>query len=216
MSILPLIVVLFGGDLVRVLVGCECSQVVLSAFLALGHEVFSCDLAACYGDHPDLHFQGDLREVYDFVKPDLFIAHPPCTYLSRAGLCCLVDSFGVVKDWVRYEQMLLGRDFFLWCLSRPAPMVCIENPVPMVRAGLPSPSQIIQPYFFGDPFTKQTCLWLRGLAPLQMSHLVRPIGSWTDLHKSPRIRSKTFSGVAAAMADTWGRGFNEIQLSFGF
>ena len=158
----------------RVLVGCECSQTITAAFRAAGHDAFSCDLAPAYGDLPQYHIQGDLREVYSFVNPELFIAHPPCTYLSRAGLFCLVDSSGSIKDWVRYENGLLARDFFLWCLSRPAPMVCIENPVPIRRYDLPEPSQIVQPWYFGDPYTKQTCLWLRGLPELPMTKPVRP------------------------------------------
>lgn len=197
----------------RVLVGCECSSTVTSAFRAVGCEAFSCDLAACYGDLPEYHFQGDLRDVYYFVKPDLFIAHPPCTYLSRAGLCRLVDSSGIVKDWLRWELGLLARDFFLWCLSRPAAMVCVENPVPIRRFDLPSPSQIVQPWYFGDPFTKQTCLWLRGLPPLQQTFPVRPGASWTHIHKSACIRSKTFKGLAAAMASAWSGDLVGLQFS---
>lgn len=80
----------------RVLVGCECSQVVTAAFRAAGHEAFSCDIQPCYGDFPQYHFQNDLREIFPYIKPELFIAHPPCTYLSRAGLCRLVDSSGQI------------------------------------------------------------------------------------------------------------------------
>ena len=185
----------------RVLVGCECSSTVTAAFRKKGCEAFSCDIQPCYGDLPEYHLQGDLREVYNYVKPDLFIAHPPCTYLSRAGLCCLI-KYGEM-DMLRYEQGLIARDFFLWCLYRPAQMVCIENPVPIKRYQLPKPTQIIQPYYFGEPYTKQTCLWLRGLPELCFTHLVLPVASWTAVHKSPRIRSKTFQGVADAMAASW-------------
>ena len=156
----------------RVLVGCECSQTVVAAFRRLGVEAFSCDLAKSYGDYPEYHFQGDLREVYSFVNPDLFIAHPPCTFLSRAGLNRLVDSSGKIKDWVRYEKGLLARDFFLWCLSRPAKMLCVENPVPIRRFGLPVPSQYIEPFYFGDPYSKHTALWLRGLPLLLPSKVL--------------------------------------------
>lgn len=190
--------------MMRVLVGCECSQVVTSAFRFAGHEAFSCDLVPSYGSLPEYHFTGDLREVYDFVNPDLFIAHPPCTYLSHAGLCRLVDSSGQIKDWLRYENGLLARDFFLWCLSRPAKMVCVENPIPMRRFGLPVPSQLVEPWYFGEPYTKITCLWLRGLPELPMTCPVRPVGSWTDVHRSPRLRSQTFEGLASAMVEFWG------------
>lgn len=196
----------------RVLVGCECSQIVTAAFRARGCEAFSCDLAPSYGDLPEFHFQGDLREVYDFIKPDLFIVHPPCTYLSRAGLCHLVDANGNIKDLVRYELGLIARDFFLWCLSRPADMVCVENPVPIRRFGLPAATQIFEPWYFGEPYTKKTCLWLRGLPPLSMTAPVRPRGSWTDLHRSQRLRSQTFKGVASAMADAWSGDLDGLQL----
>lgn len=199
----------------RVLVGCECSQTVTSAFRLAGHEAYSCDISPCYGSMPQYHIQDDLRVVYDRIKPDLFIAHPPCTYLSRAGLCCLVNGSGQIKDWLRWENGLLARDFFLWCLSRPAPMVCVENPVPIRRFGLPRPTQIIEPYFFGDPYTKETCLWLRGLPPLQMSNLVRPVASWTAIHKSQKIRSKTFDGVAAAMVAAWSGDLVGLQYEMG-
>lgn len=199
----------------RVLVGCECSSTVTGAFRDLGIEAYSCDIQKCYGQLPEYHIQGDLREVYDQIKPDLFIAHPPCTYLSRAGLNRLVDSSGKIKDWLRWEKGLLARDFFLWCLSRPAAFVCIENPVSIRRYGLPAPSQIIQPWYFGDPFTKQTCLWLRGLPLLEQTSPVRPGASWTAVHWSPRIRSRTFSGIARAMAAAWSGDLVGYQYTLG-
>lgn len=174
-----------------------------AAFRGLGIEAYSCDIMPCYGSLPEYHLQGDLRKIYDDVRPDLFIAHPPCTYLSRAGLGLVFDSAGRIKDESRYKKGLEAKAFFMWCLERPAPMVCIENPVPIKRYQLPRPSQIIQPFYFGDMYTKQTCLWLRGLPPLMQSCVVRPVASWTHIHKSPRIRSKTFPGVAAAMAAAW-------------
>lgn len=194
----------------RVLVGCECSQVIMSAFRAAGHDAFSCDLVPAYGDLPQYHLQGDLREVYDFVKPDLFIAHPPCTYLSKAAGSLLFNSKHEIADIVRYEQGLLARDFFLWCLSRPAPMICVENPVPFKVFQLPKYTQIIQPFYFGDPYYKTTCLWLRGLPPLCQSDVVRPVGCWvmTGSHSSKR-RSQSFRGVAAAMVHAWGSGVLE-------
>lgn len=190
----------------RVLVGCECSQTVTAAFREKGHDAFSCDISPSYGDYPEFHLQGDLHEVYDYVKPDLFIAHPPCTYLSKAGSVRLFSSDSRIKDYDRFQRGLAARDFFLWCLSRSAPMVCVENPIPLHVFCLPRPTQIIQPYYFGDRYSKATCLWLKGLPELPILDFVKPVGSWTALHKSPRIRSKTFPGVARAMADTWGSG----------
>lgn len=196
----------------RVLVGCECSQVVTAAFRAAGHEAFSCDIQPCYGDFPQYHFQNDLREIFPYIKPDLFIAHPPCTYLSRAGLCRLVDSSGRIKDADRYQKGLQAKEFFLWCLNAPAKYVCVENPVPIQRLKLPPFSQVIQPYYFGDPYSKQTCLWLRGLPYLQCTKIVRPVASWVVKHHSQRIRSQTFQGVALAMASQWGENM-EIQYT---
>lgn len=195
----------------RVLVGCECSQTVAGAFLRAGHDAYSCDISPAYGSYPDRHLQGDLRDIYAKVNPDLFIAHPPCTYLSRAGLGRLVP--GGCLDWLRYERGLLARDFFLWCLSRPAPMICVENPVPIARFGLPPATQYIEPYYFGEPFSKKTGLWLVGLPELRPSEVVVPGASWTAVHFSQRIRSKTFDGVAAAMVDQWG-GSVPVQLRF--
>lgn len=203
----------------RVLVGCECSGVVSSAFRKLGHDAWSCDIQPYYGSSESgrmHHIQCDIREVYDYIKPDLFIAHPPCTYISNAGACRLFPQKGKINP----DRYALGVDavqFFLWCLSRPAPMVCIENPIPSGVFKLPKPTQIIQPYFFGEPYSKATCLWLRGLPPLQQTNLVRPVkGSWVFVHRSKRLRSQTFDGVALAMADAWGRGELEgLQYTFG-
>lgn len=197
----------------RVLVGCEASSTVTAAFRAKGHEAFSCDISPCYGSLPEYHIQGDLREVYSYVKPDLFIAHPPCTFLSRAGICFLCNKGGSIKDYLRYEKGLLARDFFIWCLSRPASMVAVENPVPIRLFQLPKPTQIVQPYYFGEPYSKKTCLWLKGLPPLIWSCLLSPGESWTKIYKSPRIRSKTFSGIAQAMADCWGGDLVGLQYS---
>lgn len=198
-----------------VLVGCERSGVVSSAFRAAGHTAYSCDILPCYGGDSAYHLQGDLREIYDTVNPDLFIAHPPCTYLSKAGIGFLVDHLGNIKDELRYKNGLAAKDFFLWCLSRSAPMVCVVNPVPIRRYQLPKPTQIIQPFYFGDPYSKQTCLWLRGLPPLLPSNFVRSVGSWTALHKSQRIRSQTFGGVAAAMVSAWGSDLVGFQYTLG-
>lgn len=128
----------------RVLVGCECSQVVTAAFRVAGHEAFSCDILPSYGNLPQFHLQGDLREVYHFIKPELFIAHPPCTYLSNAGARHLYS--GRVLNNERYLLGLEAREFFMWCLSVDAKYICVENPVPSKVYKLPKPSQIIQPF----------------------------------------------------------------------
>lgn len=196
----------------RVLVGCECSSTVTSAFRAKGVEAFSCDIQPCYGNLPEYHIQGDLREVYNYINPDLFIAHPPCTYLTAASSTSLYPKPGCI-DMLRYEHGILARDFFLWCLSRPAPMICVENPRPCRVFKLPKPSQVVHPFYFGEPFYKRTYLWLKGLPTLSWSDLVKPTGYWTALHSSPKIRSKTFSGIAAAMADCWSGDLVGLQYS---
>lgn len=188
----------------RVLVGCECSQTVTAAFRERGVECFSCDLAPSYGDFPEFHLQGDVREVFGFVKPDLFIAHPPCTFLSNAAACRLYDGHThSIKNLDRYNEGVKAADFWWWCYNRPC-FVAVENPLPMKVFKLPVPDQVIQPYYFGEPFSKYTCLWLRGLPPLNPTCFVKPVASWTNIYKTAKLRSKTFSGIAAAMAEQWG------------
>lgn len=187
----------------RVLVGCECSQTVTVAFRARGIECFSCDLAPSYGDLPQFHFQGDIRDVFDFVKPDLFIAHPPCTYLSKVGSPHLFNPNHSIKNYERYLLGLQAAEFWRWCYDRPC-FVAVENPIPIKLFKLPRPDQIIQPFYFGDPYIKCTFLWLRGLPPLNPNCFVEPVASWTNIHKSAKLRSKTFPGIAAAMAEQWG------------
>lgn len=187
----------------RVLVGCECSQTVTAAFRSRGIECFSCDLEPSYGALPQFHFQGDIRDVFDFVKPDLFIAHPPCTYLSIAGACYLFNADHSIKNDERYRLGLQAVDFWRWCYDRPC-FVAVENPIPIKLFMLPRPDQIIQPFYFGDPYSKCTFLWLRGLPPLNPTCFVEPVAVWTHIHKTARLRSKTFPGIAAAMAEQWG------------
>lgn len=186
----------------KILVGCECSQRVTLAFRSAGHEAYSCDIQPAYGGAPGIHIQGDVREVLDRVKPDIFIAHPPCTYLSNAGACRLFPGGKLNAE--RFEHTKEAAQFFFWCLRAPAKFVCVENPVPVKAAGLPAPSQIIEPYMFGEPFTKKTCLWLRNLPPLMPTFYVKPIRSWTAYKRNPKQRSETFRGIAEAMAAQWG------------
>jgi hypothetical protein len=209
----------------KVLIACEESQEVCKAFRALGHEAYSCDLQECSGGHPEWHLQKDATramwegEPYFGMPWDLMIAHPPCTYLSRVGIRWM-DRPG------RKELRDNAIDFFrsLWC--GPVPKVCIENPVPMqyVTDYIGYWDQKIQPYYFGDPAVKTTCLWLKGLPKLNGRPEVaanpkafkpKPIGytaKGTPYYFSDRvskkdqakIRSKTFPGIARAMAEQWG------------
>ncbi|MBR3019583.1 MAG: DNA cytosine methyltransferase [Clostridia bacterium] len=208
----------------RVLVACEESQEVCKAFRARGHEAYSCDIQDCSGGHPEWHIKADALELIK-LKWDLIIAHPPCTYLTSCGAQHLFNSAHQVKDQARYEKMMQAKAFFLKFYNAGCERIAIENPAPMHIAGLPPYSQIIQPYMFGDPYKKRTCLWLKGLPPLFATELVEPLGCWVNTgkcytgrstnrtklyspgftgHRSAKLRSKTFTGIARAMAEQWG------------
>ena len=193
----------------NVLVACEESQRVMLEFRKLGHRAFSCDIKDCSGEFPEWHIKGDVRPVIEYNSWDLIIAHPPCTYLAKSGSCNLVNGSGVIINQRRYEEMLKARDFFYFFYDLEGVKVCIENPVAMKRANLPPYSQIIQPFQFGDNFSKQTCLWLKGLPyliPECYALNKRSFGeSWCAVHRSAAQRSKTFPGIARAMALQWGR-----------
>ena len=200
----------------RILVACEESQVVTVELRNLGHEAYSCDIVPCSGGHPEWHFQQDvlplLREKWDMI-----IAFPPCTYLSNAGsnLLCV----GGKINYSRMKKAIEARDFFMKFFNSDCPRVAIENPVPGRIHGLPGYSQKIQPFMFGDPWLKTTCLWLRGLPSLMATEIVVPDGKWVETnphgrsalpgewlfkgHRNQKLRSKTFPGVAKAMAAQW-------------
>lgn len=186
----------------RVLIACERSQVVCCAFRAYGIEAFSCDILPPYGQHPEWHILGDALEVAYSGEWSLMIAHPPCTYLSNAGNAHLFMRDGSLNA-DRLSLMASGRDFFLKLWNAPIPRICLENPKPSSLARLPLPSQHIEPYYFGDPFSKFTYLWLRRLPGLMATCLCSDYVSWTRAHSSPRLRSQTFPGIAAAMAAQW-------------
>jgi hypothetical protein len=192
----------------KVLVACEYSGVVRDAFRSLGHDAFSCDIIDTE-THPEYHIKGDVLPLLD-KQWDLIVAHPPCTYLSNAGAKHLWRGHVLNKE--RYEKGLEAKQFFNAFLNAKCKKICIENPIPSKVYGIEQYSQIIQPYYFGDPFQKKTCLWLRGLAPLVPTKMVEPManchdaGTWfmkggKDRQKN---RSRTFPGIAHAMAEQWG------------
>lgn len=200
----------------RVLVACEFSGVVRDAFIRQGHDAWSCDVLPTEVVGP--HIQGDVRDhLHDGW--DLMIAHPPCTYLSRAGARWLYPTAGNI-DPDRYQQGCKARDFFYRLLYRSSiPMVAVENPTPFKVFDLPPPSQVVQPFQFGDPFSKRTLLWLRGLPNLVHTDVVedhRPFmpsntggkkrgqKATAGVAKNATEASRTFSGIAEAMADQWG------------
>ena len=199
-----------GGVVMRVLVACEESQRVCMAFRDRGHIAFSCDLQDCSGGFPQYHIKGDCKSVIESHSWDLIIAHPPCTYLSRVSAVCLCNADGTIKDYQRYDKMLAAREFFMYLYNLEGIRLCIENPIPMKLCNLPPYSQVIQPYEFGDEYTKKTLLWLKNLPylmPLNYGARNRSLPglkSWTLIHSDAKNRSKTFPGIASAMATQWG------------
>lgn len=205
----------------RVLVACEESQAVTMAFREQGHEAYSCDIQECSGGHPEWHIRADALELLK-LRWDLVIAHPPCTYLTCAGAIRLFNADHTLKDPERLEKGKAAARFFMEIWGGACKRIAIENPTPMRIFGLPSYSQIIEPFMFGDPWRKRTCLWLKGLPPLIPTEApVEPRGLWVgstsarrdpsikqryELHsnRDPKRRSKTFPGIARAMACQWG------------
>ena len=200
----------------KVLVACEASQVGCKAFIQMGNEAYSCDITPMYGDKPECHIMGDVLDIlypnitfhtmdgkiHNIDKWDMMIAHPPCTYLSKAGANWLIRDGKI--NLFRLKKGMAARDFFLRLFNVEIEKIAVENSTPLKIWRLPECTQAIQPYQFGYPYTKRTCLWLKGLPELTPINSVKPLGSWTALHKSQRIRSKTFEGIAEAMAKQWG------------
>ena len=180
----------------RVLVACEYSGTVRDAFAAAGHDAMSCDLLPT--DTPGPHWQGDVREVLG-MGWDLMIAHPPCTHLAVSG-----------AKWFYRKQAEQAEalDFVRLLLDAPIPRIALENPVSIISSRIRKPDQIIQPWQYGHGETKATCLWLKGLPLLKPSNIVE--GREARVHRmspSPnrwKERSRTFPGIAAAMAAQWG------------
>ena len=202
----------------KVLLACEESQAVTKEFRALGHEAYSCDVLPTSGDNPEWHIQGD---VLNYLNDgwDMIIGFPPCTYMTNAGAVWMYPKKGQV-DPIRLEKAMQAKEFFMSIYNAKATYIAIENPLPMKIVGLPDKSQVIQPYEFGDPYSKKTCLWLKNLPMLKPTNVLteyQPFinGGGGRLHK-PNYqnkkfaagavnRSKTFPGIAKAMADQWSR-----------
>lgn len=201
----------------RVLVACEESQAVCIAFRERGHEAYSCDIQPCSGGHPEWHIMVDALELLK-IRWDLIIAHPPCTYMTNAGAVRM--RVGGVLQKERFDRAMAAKAFFMRFFEADCPKICIENPTPMKLIGLPPYSQAIQPYWFGTPYSKRTCLWLKGLPPLIPTEIVaehEPYvnGGCKDAYghyrrfqgrkeRDQKTRSKTFPGIARAMAEQWG------------
>ncbi len=197
----------------RVLVACEYSGVVRDAFRKLGHDAWSCDLLPTDGD-PAYHYQCDIFEVIG-KGWDLMIAHPPCTDLAVSGAAWF-------KEKIADGRQQRALDFVQKLMDAPIPKIAIENPVSVISSKIRKPDQIIQPYMFGHPEQKKTCLWLKNLPLLKETNNVRdemlklPRNQRERLHYLPpseerwKLRSTTFQGIADAMADQWGGAFTSL------
>lgn len=194
----------------KILVACEESQAVCIAFRERGHEAYSCDILDCSGGHPEWHIQDDvLKHLNDGW--DMMIAFPPCTHLAVSG----ARHFEQKRKDGRQQE---GIDFFMALINAPIPRIAVENPVGIMSSHYRRPDQIIQPWQFGDSAQKTTCLWLKNIPPLLPTQIVSK-GEFTTFKsgkKHPKwyadafisgkhgnLRSKTFPGIAKAMAEQW-------------
>ena len=201
----------------KILVACEESQAVTIELRKLGHEAYSCDIEPCSGGFPEWHIQGDVTPLLEQVW-DMIIAFPPCTYLSNAGACRLYPQKGVLSQ-ERYEKGLAAKEFFMKFYNANCEKIAIENPVSSSVYNMPVHSQEIQPWEHGHPFSKKTRLWLKGLPMLIPSNIVDCNGPYVPAGTGRKDRSKygaakrsggdslnrskTFPGIAKAIAEQW-------------
>lgn len=184
--------------LLRILVACEFSGTVRNAFHELGHDAWSCDLLET--EKPGKHLQCDVRDVLSDGW-DLMICHPPCTHLAVSGARWFKD---------KKIQQAEALEFVRTLLDAPIERIALENPVSIISSQVRKPDQVIQPWQFGHGETKATCLWLKGLPKLIPTNIVE--GRDARIHKMPpgenrwKERSRTFTGIATAMAEQWGKG----------
>ena len=227
----------------NVLIACEETQRACTAFREKGHNAFSCDILECSGGHPEWHIKANvlpfLNGDCEFQTVDgqthnidgawdMIIAHPPCTYLTNGGAVRMFrkeikeyQPYGVFQmvNTDRLKQGIIARDFFMQFYNADCQRICIENPMPLSIYMLPKETQIIQPYMFGEPFSKKTYLWLKGLQPLKSTNIIQDFHPFINggggrmkktnyknqkFSNSSIKRSKTFSGIARAMAEQWG------------
>lgn len=209
----------------KVLIACEESQRVCTCFRAKGHEAYSNDIQECSGGHPEWHILQDSLEILNgggihlqngetrvIDKWDLIIAHPPCTFISNAGARHLYPK-GILNE-ERLRKGIEASHFFMAFYYANCDRICIENPVPSSVYMLPQYTQAIQPYWFGVPLKKKTCLWLKNLTPLKPTNMLdakecqstKIPGNWFNHGGKERQknRAKTFWEVAQAMSDQWG------------
>ncbi|MEG2405348.1 MAG: DNA cytosine methyltransferase [Oscillospiraceae bacterium] len=154
----------------RILVACEESQAITIELRKLGHEAYSCDTEPCSGNRPEWHLQQDVTPLLK-MRWDMIIAHPPCTYMSNAGACRMYPQKGRI-DTQRLCKAMKAKEFFMQFYNANCDKIAIENPMPLKIVGLPQETQRIQPYQFGEPWSKKTYLWLKGLPMLEPTDIV--------------------------------------------
>ena len=204
----------------KILLACEESQAVCLEFRKRGHEAYSADILKCSGSHPEWHLKGDVLEIIE-EDWDMLIAFPPCTHLAVSG----ARHF---EQKIADGRQQAGIDFFMKMINANIPKIAVENPIGIMSTKYRKPDQIIQPYYFGDSYSKSTCLWLKGLPklthvsekdsplfPEQVTHVDKGefvtfssgkrMAKWyCEASGNGHIRSKTFPGIAKAMAEQWG------------
>ena len=195
----------------KILVACEESQAVTIELRKLGHEAYSCDIEPCSGGHPEWHLQQDVIPLLK-EKWDMIIAFPPCTYLTNAGTRHFSRRINpeekvLARETLRQEAF----DFFMLFVNANCDKIAIENPVGYVNGKFRKPNQIVHPFYYGDNAKKRTCLWLKGLPKLIPTDIVA--GREQRIWKLPpgeersKLRSKTYEGIAKAMAEQWTKPF---------
>lgn len=203
----------------KILVACEESQAVTIELRKLGHEAYSCDIIECSGGHPEWHLRQDVMPLLK-EKWDMIIAFPPCTYLTVTGNRWFnVERYGE-KAIQRQKDREDAIKFFMAFADADCDRIAIENPIGIMSSTWRKPNQVINPYEFGDPFEKKTCIWLKGLPELKPTNIVdvpprtkfdsgKSMPAWyAEAWKLPKeerakLRSKTFPGIAKAMAEQW-------------
>lgn len=195
----------------KILIGCEESQIVCTEFRKLGYEAYSNDLIECSGGHQEWHLQMDVFEAIRIVKPTLAVFHPPCTYLTVSANKWYKDQperkSGTLVGEARRQARRESIKFFMDLYNCDVPHIAIENPIGVMSSEFRKPDQVLQPWMFGHGETKATCLWLKNLPILTPTNIVA--GREQKLHKLPKtpdrakLRSKTYQGIAEAIAKQW-------------
>ena len=211
----------------RILIACEESQAITKEFRKLGFEAFSCDLLPASGGYPEWHIQGDAIEQAYLNDWDMMIAHPPCTYLAVSGARWLYNKDGS-RNEERWANQAEALEFVYQLMIAPIEHIAIENPVSVISSQIRKPDQIVHPYMFGDKASKSTCLWLKNLPKLEPTDIVEKgefvewIGKNGKKKRQPKwyydalakaktpeerrtLRSKTFAGMAKAIAEQWSK-----------